>query len=220
MLFKNFAGKFLCCWSLILIKLQAFRTPAQVFSCEICKTFKNIYFKEHLLTTASGYGNFQCYEVWWIFTSCWLSHDLFTHRGVVFCELVHDTTYNYALLMYLGLLVTVTSYNNLQTMIWQKINVKKNALGKLLDCDNLNLLSKVFTALNHQLDRHRKSSNVPWLPLSQDSFSCKKCLNHLKFNPFVPNAPFLYHLKTSETFPFFYVSRWYRKGELGRNGLI
>ena len=187
MLFKNFKGKYLCCLSLLLIKLQAFRIPAQVFSCEICKIFKNIYFKEHLPTTASRYGNFRCYEVWWIFTSCWLSHDLFTHRGVVFCELVHDTTYNY---------------------------------GKLLDCDNLNLLSKVFTALNHQLDRHRESSNVPWLPLSQDSFSCKKCLNHLKFNPFVPNAPFFYHLKTSETFPFFNVSRWYRKGELGRNGLI
>ena len=26
-------------------------TPAQVFSCEICKIFKNTYFKEHLRTT-------------------------------------------------------------------------------------------------------------------------------------------------------------------------
>ena len=32
-------------------------TPAQVFSCEICKIFKNTYFDEHLRTTASG--NFQ-----------------------------------------------------------------------------------------------------------------------------------------------------------------
>ena len=28
-------------------------TPIQVFFCEICEIFKNIYFKEHLLTTAS-----------------------------------------------------------------------------------------------------------------------------------------------------------------------
>ena len=32
-------------------------TPAQVFSCEICKIFKNSYFKEHLQTIASVYGN-------------------------------------------------------------------------------------------------------------------------------------------------------------------
>ena len=29
-------------------------TPTQVFSCGICKTFKNTYFKEYLRTTASG----------------------------------------------------------------------------------------------------------------------------------------------------------------------
>ena len=27
--------------------------PTPVFSCEICKMFKNIYFEEHLRTTAS-----------------------------------------------------------------------------------------------------------------------------------------------------------------------
>ena len=48
------------CWSLFLIKLQ-FWEPAtllkkastHVFSCEICKLFKNYYFKEHLWTPAS-----------------------------------------------------------------------------------------------------------------------------------------------------------------------
>ena len=30
------------------------KTPTQVFSCRICETFKNIYFVEHLQTTASG----------------------------------------------------------------------------------------------------------------------------------------------------------------------
>ena len=43
-----------------LVKLQAFtlrafkkETPAQVLSCKVCETFKNIYFEEHLQTTAS-----------------------------------------------------------------------------------------------------------------------------------------------------------------------
>ena len=69
---KNFAlfiGKHLW-WSLFLIHLQALRpvfpsylnfimqlylkeTPAQVFSCEYCKIFKNTYFEEHLRTAAS-----------------------------------------------------------------------------------------------------------------------------------------------------------------------
>ena len=44
----NYAGKNLC-WSLLLIK-----SPTQVFSCEICEIFKNIYFEEHLQTNASA----------------------------------------------------------------------------------------------------------------------------------------------------------------------
>ena len=56
---KNFAlftGKNLC-WGLFLIKLQLYQnqTPAQVFSCEYCKIFKNTYFEEHLLTAASDF---------------------------------------------------------------------------------------------------------------------------------------------------------------------
>ena len=50
----NSTGKQLC-WSLFLIKLQAWglqlhlkETPKQVFSCEIYKSFKNIFFTEHL----------------------------------------------------------------------------------------------------------------------------------------------------------------------------
>ena len=36
--------------------LQVFQkeTPTQVLSCEVCETFKNTYFEEHLQTTASG----------------------------------------------------------------------------------------------------------------------------------------------------------------------
>ena len=43
--FSIFTGKHLC-WSLFLIKLQAFKkeTPAQVFSCEYCEIFKNTFF--------------------------------------------------------------------------------------------------------------------------------------------------------------------------------
>ena len=43
------------------MKLQAFslqvfleKTPTQVLSCEVCDTFKNIYFEEYLQTIASG----------------------------------------------------------------------------------------------------------------------------------------------------------------------
>ena len=50
----NFTEKHLC-WSLFLIKLQAFRPvtllkrkPNQVFSCEICEMFKNTFFIEHI----------------------------------------------------------------------------------------------------------------------------------------------------------------------------
>ena len=59
--FKNFAKltrKHLC-WSLFLIKLQVDlqlydeETPTQLFSCEICKNFKNIFFEEYQQATAS-----------------------------------------------------------------------------------------------------------------------------------------------------------------------
>ena len=43
------------------MKLQAFslqvfkkEAPTQVLSCEVCETFKNTYFEEHLQATASG----------------------------------------------------------------------------------------------------------------------------------------------------------------------
>ena len=48
------------CWSLFLIKLQTFSlqvfwkgTSTQVLSCEVSKTFKSVYFEEHLQATAS-----------------------------------------------------------------------------------------------------------------------------------------------------------------------
>ena len=49
--FANFTGKHLCC-SLFLITLKAWRpvqlhqreTPTQMFSCEICESFKNAFF--------------------------------------------------------------------------------------------------------------------------------------------------------------------------------
>ena len=57
--FANFKGKHLC-WSLFLIKLQAFR-PATLLKgdsyieifCEISEIFKNTYFEECLRATAS-----------------------------------------------------------------------------------------------------------------------------------------------------------------------
>ena len=36
-------------------KVAGFQTAAQVFSVEYCKIFKNIFFEEHLRTTASRY---------------------------------------------------------------------------------------------------------------------------------------------------------------------
>ena len=51
-IFANFTGKHLC-WSLFSIKLQDFRPatllkriPTLVFSCEICKIFKNTIFNK------------------------------------------------------------------------------------------------------------------------------------------------------------------------------
>ena len=49
--FANLTEKHLC-WSLFLIKMEAWETPAQMFSCEISKIFKSTYFEEHLRTTA------------------------------------------------------------------------------------------------------------------------------------------------------------------------
>ena len=71
--FANFTGKHLF-WSLLLLKLQALQaqqlyqkeTPTQVFSCGIYKTFKNIYFVEHLQTAASGsskHSIWTCFEI-------------------------------------------------------------------------------------------------------------------------------------------------------------
>ena len=45
-LFSEVTG--LRAWNFILKK-----TPTEVFSCEICEIFKNIYFEEHLRTTTS-----------------------------------------------------------------------------------------------------------------------------------------------------------------------
>ena len=55
----NFSGKQLC-WSLFLKNLQAEslqlhrKTPTQVFSCEVCKTFKDIFCYRTPLVTASA----------------------------------------------------------------------------------------------------------------------------------------------------------------------
>ena len=40
------------------------------------------------------------------------------------------------------------------------------------------------------------------------------------FNPFVPNAPFLYPPENRKPLRFSDVFRWYRKGALGTNGSI
>ena len=50
--FANFTGKHLCC-SLFLIKLQVFRLQHRRFHTKFCEIFKNTYFEEHPLTTAS-----------------------------------------------------------------------------------------------------------------------------------------------------------------------
>ena len=61
--FRKFHKKKHLHWSLFLLKLQAWR-PAQVFSCKICKIFKNTYFEEHLRMTAS---EISLEEVFWCF---------------------------------------------------------------------------------------------------------------------------------------------------------
>ena len=66
-----FTGKHLC-WVLLLIKLQTFFRPAtllkrksnaNVFQ-EYCKIFRNIYFEEHLQTTASEKTKSQQIKAW------------------------------------------------------------------------------------------------------------------------------------------------------------
>ena len=40
-------------------------TPTQVLSCETCENFKNIYFEEHLWTTASNQSNLEAnVKIW------------------------------------------------------------------------------------------------------------------------------------------------------------
>ena len=58
-IFTKFIGEHVC-WSLFLIKMQAFRptallknTQTQVFSCEYCETFKNASFEEYLQMAVS-----------------------------------------------------------------------------------------------------------------------------------------------------------------------
>ena len=56
--FANHTGKHLC-WSLFLIKLQAYnfikKRLQHLFSSEICEIFNNIYFEEHLRVVASKF---------------------------------------------------------------------------------------------------------------------------------------------------------------------
>ena len=48
---------------LISRQLYYKETPTQVFSCEYCKIFKNLYFKGHLWTTASELYWFKAEEI-------------------------------------------------------------------------------------------------------------------------------------------------------------
>ena len=69
---KNLAiliGKHLC-WSLFLTNFQAYKTATLLQrdsntggSCEHCEIFKNLYFKGHLWTTASGLYWFEVEEI-------------------------------------------------------------------------------------------------------------------------------------------------------------
>ena len=60
----------------------------------------------------------------------------------------------------------------------------------------------------------------PQLCLSIYNLLFPSSINVPRINPFVPSAPFLYPLKTSETVRFSDVFRGQRKGALGTNGLI
>ena len=62
-------------------------------------------------------------------------------------------------------------------------------------------------------------------PLQNELFLSEPKLKEHKnkefvINPFVPNAPFLYPLKTKKTIRFSNVFRWWRKGALGTNELV
>ena len=63
--FAKFTGKHLC-QRLFLIKLQGSdlqlylkKALAQVFSCEFCEIFKNIFYTEHLRPAASELSNYR-----------------------------------------------------------------------------------------------------------------------------------------------------------------
>ena len=48
----NRSSHLMCSMKKVFLKISQIsqeNTPAQVFSCEICKIFKNIHFKEHIL---------------------------------------------------------------------------------------------------------------------------------------------------------------------------
>ena len=69
--FANFTGKHLR-WSIFLTKLQALRSPTQLFSYEICELFKNTFFYRTKPVAASknngqqqiseGFANI-CYKI-------------------------------------------------------------------------------------------------------------------------------------------------------------
>ena len=72
----KFPGKQLC-WSLFLIKLQAFspvallkEIPTQVFFCAYCELLKNIYFEKHLRTAALPFN-----LVIYLFSAVFLNRD-------------------------------------------------------------------------------------------------------------------------------------------------
>ena len=67
--FAKFSRKHLS-WTLLLNKITKClrsatflkkQTPTQVFFCEVCETFKNIFFTEHLRATASDSISFSQY---------------------------------------------------------------------------------------------------------------------------------------------------------------
>ena len=57
-----------------------------------------------------------------------------------------------------------------------------------------------------------------WLVCSRKKYALTKQRKGL-LNPFVPNAPFLYPLKSSENLTIFWCVQGYRKGALGTNRL-
>ena len=52
------------------------------------------------------------------------------------------------------------------------------------------------------------------------TMKCGTNITHvIRINPFVPNAPFLYPMKTPETVNFSNIFKGQKKGALGTNGL-